>query len=499
MFLRLFFVSFFLLALGCQKTDRQAQQIGASEHWAFTPIDTHFTPLSIYLAPLPVKYDVLFHADDSVATGAEKKFPAKADFDFMAYFPIKGSPEEGYLWVNHETDEADNNLGDGGGASILHIKRQNEIWKRIGAPKAVDFAGVGGTWNNCLGGVTPWGTVLTSEEYEPASNWEIYKQGKGIRDTAAYGGFAKFYNYGWMVEADPYTGKVLGKRWALGRFSHEGALCMPDSQTIYLLDDFAPGIFFKFIAEKKADLSKGRLFALQLGPDGKSVQWLPLPAERDSLNEIRKVALRRGASFFIRLEDIEKLPDGRFILSETGKDEVDLAWAINLGGKPAPHLSKSHKGNGKYSDYYGRLLIYDPRKETLEVFLEGGAGRNSNVHFANPDNLSVNPVQNWLVIHEDINAPSQGRVSLNAGNNLVNEIYVLDLSIKNPTIDDLQRLLIAPRGAETTGSCWNNDYSTLFINIQHPDPDNPPPFNKDMTIAVSGFGKVSNLAHKKGK
>jgi secreted PhoX family phosphatase len=491
MFLRLLFVVVFLSALACQKTDRQGRQIAANEHSALSPIDTNFTSTSIYLAPLPVKYDflILFDGEDSVATEGGKRFPTKANFDFMAYFPLKGSPEEGYLWVNHETAEANDNLGDGGGACILRIKRQNETWKRMGPPKAVDFASVGGTWNNCLGGPTPWGTVLTSEEYEPASNKEIYKQGKGIRDTAVYGGFPKYLNYGWMVEADPYSGKVLGKRWALGRFSHEGALCMPDSQTIYLLDDFAPGIFFKFVAEKKADLSKGRLFALQIGPDGKSVRWLPLPSQRDSLNEIRKVALRRGASFFIRLEDIERLPDGRFVLSETGKDEADLAWALKLGGKPAPHLSKYHKGNGKYNDYYGRLLVYDPQKETLEVFLEGGAGKNSNVHFANPDNLSVNPVRNWLIIHEDINAPSQGRVSPKAGNRLVNEIYILDLSLKNPTIDKLQLLLIAPQGAETTGSCWDSDYSTLFINVQHPDPDNPPPFNKDMTIAVYGLAK----------
>jgi secreted PhoX family phosphatase len=67
---------------------------------------------------------------------------------------------------------------------------------------------------------------------------------------------------------------------------------------------------------------------------------------------------------------------------------------------------------------------------------------------------------------------------------VVNEIWWLDLSIRNPKVDDLKRFMIAPAGAETAGGCFTPDYTTYFINIQHPDADNPAPFNRSVTIAV---------------
>jgi hypothetical protein len=69
-----------------------------------------------------------------------------------------------------------------------------------------------------------------------------------------------------------------------------------------------------------------------------------------------------------------------------------------------------------------------------------------------------------------------------------NELYFLDMSIENPTVDDLMRFAIAPLGSETTGVIFlpNGD---MIMNVQHPKVTNPVPFNKSCTILIEGFNK----------
>ncbi|MEM7040770.1 MAG: alkaline phosphatase PhoX [Bacteroidota bacterium] len=169
---------------------------------------------------------------------------------------------------------------------------------------------------------------------------------------------------------------------------------------------------------------------------------------------------------------------------------LNLAPAIALGGRMAPHLERFHLGNGVYHDTNGRILKYDPKTERISIFLEGGPAKDDgSIHLSNPDNMALDSKRNMLVIHEDINAMSEGRVPVHAArqNRLINEIYFLDLSIEKPTLDDLKRFAVAPAGAETTGGIWSPDFSTLFFNIQHPSPLNPPPFDLAGTVVVTGF------------
>jgi len=287
-----------------------------------------------------------------------------------------------------------------------------------------------------------------------------------------------------MVEVDPATGQVLGKRKAMGRFSHEGNLLMPDERTVYMLDDFAPGILFKFVADAPRDFSTGQLFAWQ--QQGTRGHWLPMPRDEDSLADIRRVALRRGATFFLRLEDIVRTRDGRLLLTETGRTDVDLQWAIALGGKPAAHLAPYQTGT-RFQDVRGRILELDTLDQSISTFLAAAPGTRTPNDLANPDNLAYDASRHLLYIHEDLNEPDRGRVPSHAQGTLYNELYVLDLSIPRPTVDHLQRLLVAPPGAEVTGGCFTPDFSTFFVNLQHPLATNPAPYHRCTTLAIHGF------------
>lgn len=449
----------------------------------FTPIDTNFTTQEVVLAP-DLRYRILFQTGDPVQLGDDTA-PAKAKLDFLAYLPLAGS-SHGYLWTNHETIGPDAILGHGGGATLLEVRVHDGAWQVEGMPRAVDFRSVQGTWNNCLGSATPWGTVLTSEEYEPQNNRDLYADGKGLPDTTTLiNGKAPYLNYGWMVEVNPGTRKVIAKRKAMGRFSHEGCLIMPDERTVYLMDDWAPGVFFKFVADKPRDLGKGQLYAYRQTENGG--EWLSLPRTAEALEWPRQMALRMGATFFLRLEDLVLANDGTLYLTETGRTEVDLKDALREGGHPARHLLQRQQGT-IFRDTCGRILTFDTKTLEMKVFLEGGPGLRTPNHLGNPDNLSYDAKRNLLVIHEDLNEGTLGRVPRHAEGKLFNEIYVLDLNRKAPpAVDDLQRLLVGPRGCETTGSTFTPDYSSLFVNLQHPDPTNRPPYNRDATIVITGF------------
>lgn len=77
----------------------------------------------------------------------------------------------------------------------------------------------------------------------------------------------KPYLYGYTTEirTNQYMCTAPTKWLTLGRFSHGSLQVMPDEQTVYMTDwtkgAKIGGGFFKFIADNKADFSRGTLFA----------------------------------------------------------------------------------------------------------------------------------------------------------------------------------------------------------------------------------------------
>ncbi|MEV1018224.1 PhoX family phosphatase [Micromonospora sp. NPDC049801] len=138
-----------------------------------------------------------------------------------------------------------------------------------------------GTLNNCSGGVTPWGTVLSGEE-----NFNQYFVGAdaapadlkpkfdryGITTTARYpSGSRKWeraderfdlakhpneaHRFGWVVEIDPFDPESRPrKHTAMGRFKHEGAnvIIAKDGHVVaYMGDDERFDYLYKFVSDKK--------------------------------------------------------------------------------------------------------------------------------------------------------------------------------------------------------------------------------------------------------
>jgi secreted PhoX family phosphatase len=132
----------------------------------------------------------------------------------------------------------------------------------------VDTSGVKGLWITCGASLSPWGTHLSSEEYEP----DAFDQGALGQSLAVLQGFsqnlfgdagtANPYDYGHMPEVTVNkdgTGTIK-KHYCLGRISHELIQVMPDQRTALMGDDATNGGLFMFVADKAQDLSSGTLY-----------------------------------------------------------------------------------------------------------------------------------------------------------------------------------------------------------------------------------------------
>ena len=223
---------------------------------------------------------------------------------------------------------------------------------------------VRGMLNNCGGGTTPWGSVLTCEENfnqyfanragladtdERKTNHTRYGVGSNVSGLPAdrsERGWELYYDrfdltkdpnepfrFGWVVEIDPYDPHFIPKkRTALGRLKHEAATAAvaPDDRvTVYTGDDERFEYMYKFVTAGKYDsnnraanfnlLDDGTLYVAKFNDDGTG-QWLPLvygqetlvaphfTSQAEVLINTRFAADAVGGTKMDRPEDIETNP-----------------------------------------------------------------------------------------------------------------------------------------------------------------------------------------------
>ncbi|HMQ50077.1 MAG TPA: DUF839 domain-containing protein [Saprospiraceae bacterium] len=478
---------------------------------------------------------------------------AKEWHDFIGITPDETGETMGWVSVNHEMIYQDNRIGDGGGMTVFQVKRdpitgllnvlEQELEDgRKGHFFNVDFANtVGETGMNCGGIVSVVdGRIWTAEEWFRGDNKSINDGGysspsstssfpkspgsatnQGVRDTADWTissdieGFdgltiKKYENFNWMVEIDPRQAKAIRKQYNWGRQGFEGGTVSPDNKTIYLGVDDTPAFWCKFVADTPGDFTKGKTYIYKHDAPEK---WLEIDnTDPTKMLNFSAEAVALGGTMYNRVEWVALDPaTGLVYWTETGRDAPGSAWGDEeaAGAVHDPyHVQRAiDKGWGTpssadYRDYYGRVWVYDPVTEYNYVLIEGGPDWDESTspdeasyfakHLSNPDGLNVMTIdgQSFLVICEDLNGTSYGRTPAGV-TNATCELWLLDLSIENPTVDDLIRISAVPRGAEVTGAIATPDGKSLLVNSQHPRSTNPFPFNHSLTYAIHGFDEVT--------
>jgi secreted PhoX family phosphatase len=247
---------------------------------------------------------------------------------------------------------------------------------------------VRGTFANCAGGKTPWGTYLTAEEniddyfgsgsaaMDPKNDPLVAEAHRrfGLRDTSFYGWDhvdrrfdarnepREALRFGWIVEIDPRDPSFTPrKRTALGRFSHEGAntkLGADGRVAVYMGDDDVFEYVYKFVTRGKFDpaqpsanrnlLDDGTLYAARFDADGTG-EWLPLvydpkgplnpkagfSNQADVVIKARAAADVMGATPMDRPEDVEPCQKtGRvYIACTKNKERVEASLRLDVSGR----------------------------------------------------------------------------------------------------------------------------------------------------------------------
>ncbi|WP_022978744.1 PhoX family phosphatase [Ideonella sp. B508-1] len=153
----------------------------------------------------------------------------------------------------------------------------------------VDTSGVKGLWITCGASLSPWGTHLSSEEYEP----DAFNQGANGSTLATLQGFsqnlfgnsstASPYDYGHLPEVTVNKDGTasIAKHYCMGRISHELVQVMGDNRTVLMGDDATNGGLFMFVADKEKDLSSGTLYVAKYTTElnatsSASISWIKL-------------------------------------------------------------------------------------------------------------------------------------------------------------------------------------------------------------------------------
>lgn len=184
------------------------------------------------------------------------------------------------------------------GAAIAIFNKPNKLGYEDGLGDRII-----GTFQNCAGGTTPWGTVLSAEEnFQDQVPEPVMADGSSLEpketpfliSTSEVEGRANVFGlagnkYGWMVEIDPANPSDYGtKHTWLGRYRHEAFGIRAEAGknlAVYSGCDRRGGHLYKFVSSGKVfnplDKTNSRLFetgilyGAKLYPNGIG-EWIPL-------------------------------------------------------------------------------------------------------------------------------------------------------------------------------------------------------------------------------
>ncbi|MCI5081368.1 MAG: PhoX family protein [Saprospiraceae bacterium] len=327
--------------------------------------------------------------------------------------------------------------GLGGTTTFVYNEETQQIEKQ--------YLSLAGTYRNCAGGITPWGSWLTCEEDVTK------KEGKIEKD----------HGYVFEVPASAEMGLAEPKPIKeMGRFNHEAVCVDPATGIVYQTEDRGNGLIYRFIPNEKDNLHAGgrlQMLAVKGQPSFDTrnwekktlevnqtleVEWMDVENADAPEDNLRLTGFEQGAACFARGE-------GMWF------GEQEMYFACTNGGKKMfgqvfRYVPSPFEGTEKEAEQPGKLELFAESEDSdlLQMC----------------DNLTIAP---WgdVILCED-----NGDLNYIRGIRPNGEMYTLGCNRSS--------------GSEFAGAVFSPSGKTLFVNIQE----------NGETLAITGPWESLNVA-----
>jgi len=304
-----------------------------------------------------------------------------------------------------------------GGTTTLIVGANRELIK--------DYASLAGTYRNCAGGATPWGSWISCEENTSTPDTNTPESLNNV---------SKLHGYNFEVPSTA-TGLVDPMPLvSMGRFNHEAIAVDPRTGIVYETEDRGDSLFYRFIPKQPGVLQAGGVLeALKIKNkpqaitktcfsvgDRMEVEWVRIEDVNPVLDTVRVEGFTKGAAQFTRGEGI-------------AYSNGEVYFACTNGGAA---------GKGQVWRYIPSR--YPTDGGTIELFVEP----NDETVLENPDNVIVSPFGDVFLCEDG------DGTDYVVGVNPRGELYQF---ARNPFND-----------SEFCGVCFSPDGQTMFLNIQSP-------------------------------
>ncbi|MFT3661597.1 MAG: PhoX family phosphatase [Gordonia sp. (in: high G+C Gram-positive bacteria)] len=395
-----------------------------------------------------------------------------------------------------------------------------------------------GTFANCSGGVTPWGTVLSGEENVNGyfMNASAVKDSPAVQRLARYGfeddadhhrwgRYEKRFDlaqepneanrFGYIVEVDPHDPKSVPlKHSALGRLKHESANVYvvpdgPDAGTVvaYTGDDERFEYIYKFVSSRKmrdGDSPEDRRHNMRILSEG------TLYVASFSGEKPPTVTDAAGTGHWHKLMTVDA--DGAATSHVAGMTPAEVAVFTRLAADKAgatkmdrPEDIEPHPTTGKVycaltnNDKRGTagkagIDAANPRNEnkngqvleitddhtgedlTWDLLLVCGDPKAADTYYGGFDKNEVSPIS----CPDNVAFDPHGNLWISTdGNALESNDGLFAVALDGPRRGETKQFLSVPRGAETCGPIITD--KRVVVCVQHPGEDDDATVEKPLS------------------
>ena len=321
------------------------------------------------------------------------------------------------------------NPGLGGTTTLIYDEASGVVTKQ--------YMSLAGTYNNCAGGISPWGSWITCEEDVTRADGETILQDHG-------------YVFEVPMDAQGLVAPTPIK--SMGRFHHEAVAIDPVSGCVYLTEDRHDGLFYRFVPNEKENLHAGgqlQVLAVRDRDQLDTRNWEETAVQKNQLLEV----------YWMDIDNVESPEDdlryrgfeagaARFARGEgIWMGEGELFFACTNGGPQ----NFGQVFRYKCSPYEGT-----EKESTNPPMLDLYAESNDKTVLHMCDNLTVAPWGDLLLCEDN------GSLNHIRGIDKNGEIYTF--ACNRVSTSELTGIVFSPSG------------KTLFVNVQE---------NGD-TVAITG-------------